>query len=65
MPDSEDLTYENESYLERHSCNNCSRLVEDNSNLITLIRHLKKDKSKLKLEIKQLTADAKDLINYL
>ena len=54
MSDSEDLTYENESYLERHSCNNCSRLVEDNSNLIALIRHLKEDKSKLKLEIKKL-----------
>ena len=57
MPDSEDLTYENESYIERHSCNNCSRLE-------TLIKNLKQEQVKFKLEIKNLKADAKELLNY-
>tara|TARA_R110000824_G_scaffold127253_3_gene287298 strand:- start:136 stop:312 length:177 start_codon:yes stop_codon:yes gene_type:complete len=57
MSDSEDLTYENESYIERHSCNNCSRLE-------TLIKNLKQEQVKFKLEIKNLKADAKELLNY-
>ena len=64
MSNSEDLTYENESNMEKHTCNNCSRLAEDNSNLETLIWNLKENENKLKAEIKQLKADAKDLLNY-